>query len=267
MFVQSCCKVVLVGALIGVSLGSASANACSRLAQSGIRGFEALPAEGSRVPRSTSLWLRSDLTVTSTGETLKDVSAVRLLDERGKPVALNVTGVRVTGEQVATLFVLKPMAVLEPNANYKVELNGAVLTRFSTSDEIDTQPPEFPQARLTEVRGETFGAYSCGAPSSVTVVLDSPGDLNFLVPASTNASTMPGAALAVTTGRDLTAVAVPEGTVDLRVITFDLSGNMAMSSEKLSTFVPAETAGCSSTLAGPGLGALALVALLRRRRR
>ena len=77
---------------------------------------------------------------------------------------------------------------------------------------------------------------------------------------------MPGTALAITNGADLTAVAIPEGAVDLRVVAFDLSGNIAQSTEKLSTFVPSEVAGCSSTLAGPGLGALALVAMLRRRR-
>ena len=272
MVLQSCWKSVVLGALIAVSLSSAPAEACSRIALSGIQGFQALPLDGSRVPRSTSLWLRSDLPVSDSGETLKDVSAVRLLDERGKSVSLMTSGVRVTGEQVATLFVLKPMSLLDANANYRIELNGTVLSRFSTSDEIDTQPPALPKARLTEVKGETFSASSCGGPSQVTVVLDAPGDVNFLVQASanlqasSNSTTMPGTALAVTNGSDLKAVAIPEGTVDLRVVAFDLSGNIAQSSEKLSTFVPAEVAGCSSTLAGPGLGALALVAMLRRRR-
>jgi hypothetical protein len=266
MLVRWCWKALVAGLLIAVSQ-SAPAEACSRLAETGIKGFDALPVEGSRVPRSTAVWLRSDVTLAKTGTTLKDVSGVRLVDERGKAVGLSSTGVRVTGEQVATLFVLRPMAMLDANTTYKVELDGAVLTRFTTSDEVDTQPPELPKARVTQVRGETFGATTCGAPSSVTVVLEAPGDINFLVPATTNASTMPGSALAVTVGKDITAVAVPEGAVDLRVVTFDLSGNMAMSSEKLTTFVPFETAGCSSTLAGPGLAALALVALLRRRAR
>jgi len=266
MFLQSCWKSIVGTVVMAVSLSSAPADACSRVAVSGIQGFQTLPAEGSRVPRSTSLWLRSDLPVSDAGETLKDVGAVRLLDERGKSVSLMTSGVRVTGELVATLFVLKPMALLDANANYRIELNGTVLSRFSTSEEVDTQPPALPKARLTEVKGGTFGAYSCGGPSQVTVVLDAHGDVNFLVQASSNSTTMPGTALAVTSGADLTAVAVPEGTVDLRVVAFDLSGNIAQSSEKLSTFVPSEAAGCSSTLAGPGLGALALVAMLRRRR-
>lgn len=266
MVLQSYWKSVVVGALIALSLSSTPAEACSRIALSGIRGFQTLPAEGSRVPRSTSLWLRSDLPVSDAGDTLKDVGAVRLLDERGKSVSLMSSGVRVTGEQLATLFVLKPMALLDANANYRIELNGTVLSHFTTSDEVDTQPPALPKARLTEVRGETFGAYSCGEPSQVKVVLDAPGDVNFLVQASSNSTTMPGTALAITNGADLTAVAIPEGAVDLRVVAFDLSGNIAQSTEKLSTFVPSEVAGCSSTLAGPGLGALALVAMLRRRR-
>ncbi len=265
MFSQSSWKSVVVGALIVLSMSSVRAEACSRTSVSGIQGFQMLPVEGSRVPRSTSLWLRSDLPL-SGGSTLKDVGAVRLLDERGKSVSLMSSGVRVTGEQLATLFVLKPMALLDANANYRIELNGTVLSRFSTSDEIDTQPPALPRARLAEVKGETFSASSCGGPSQVTVVLDAPGDVNFLVQASSNSTTMPGTALAVTNGSDLTAVAIPEGTVDLRVVAFDLSGNLAQSSEKLSTVVPSDVAGCSSTLAGPGLGALALVAMLRRRR-
>lgn len=267
MLVQSGWKVIVAAVLIGVSLKSAPADACSRLAETGIKGFQALPVEGSRVPRSTAVWLRSDVTLAKTGSSLKDVSGVRLVDERGKAVGLSSSGVRVTGEQVATLFVLRPMAVLDPNMGYRVELDGEVLTRFTTSEDIDTQPPELPKARVTEVKAETFGATTCGSASSVTVVLEAPGDINFLVPATTNATTMPGSALAVTVGSDLTAVAVPEGTVDLRVVTFDLSGNMAMASEKLTTFVPTDVAGCSSTLAGPGLGALALVAMLRRRRK
>ncbi len=100
-----------------------------------------------------------------------------------------------------------------------------------------------------------------------TVTVESPGDVNFLVPASSIATTIPAAALAVASESALTAAGVGEGTVDLRVVAFDLSGNMAMSSDKLSTFVPSEAAGCSSVLAAPGLGALALVAMLRRRRR
>lgn len=266
MVVEVVRRAVVAGALIAASLVSVPAEACSRIAQIGIKGFEVLPADGSRVPRSTSLWLRSDVTVEKSGVMLNDVSAVRLLDERGKPVSLSTSAVRVAGERVSTLFVLRPMAILDANSTYKVELDGAVLTRFTTSQEIDTQPPELPKARVTDVKGETFGATSCGGPSSVTVVLDAPGDVNFLVPATTNASTMPGAALAVTVGRDITAVAVPEGSVDLRVIAFDLSGNMAMSSEQLTTFVPTDAVGCSSTMAGPGLGVLVVVAMFLRRR-
>ncbi|MBL8920464.1 MAG: hypothetical protein JNJ54_16490 [Myxococcaceae bacterium] len=264
MAVRSVWKALVAGGLMAVSLMSDPAEACSRLAQTGIKGFEVLPADGSRVPRSTSVWLRSDVTVEKSGTMLNDVSAVRLLDERGKPVGLSSSAVRVTGERVSTLFVLRPMVMLDANATYKVELDGAVLTRFTTSQEVDTQPPELPKARVTEVKGETFGATSCGGPSSVTVVLDAPGDINFLVPATTNAATMPAAALAVTVGRDITAVAVPEGSVDLRVIAFDLSGNMAMSSEQLTTFVPTDAVGCSSTAGGSGL--LALLALVVRRR-
>ncbi|MBE2252931.1 MAG: hypothetical protein IAE78_25585 [Myxococcus sp.] len=266
MVLQSYWKSAVAGALVAL-MPSAPAEACSRVALAAIHGFQTLPAEGSRVPRSTSLWLRSDLPLSERGDTLKDASAVRLLDERGKSVALMSTGVRVTGEQVATLFVLKPMALLEANASYRIELNGAVLSRFSTSEEVDTQPPELPRAKLTEVKGEKDSAYGCGGPSEVTVTLDAPGDVNFLVQATATSTTMPGSALAVASGAALTAVSVPEGMVDLRVLAFDLSGNLATSSEKLTTFVPSDAAGCSSTLAGPGLGALALVALRRRRRR
>lgn len=260
-------SLVLAG-VIAVSLFSPPAEACSRIAQSGIRGFQILPLEGSRVPRSTSLWVRSDEPIHEAKEAVRDPSSVRLLDERGKAVAMTATSVRVTGEQVATLFVLKPMTLLEANASYKVELNGVVLTRFTTSAEIDTEPPSLPRAKFSEVKGEQSSAgVACGAPSQVTVQLESPADVNFLVLGAASGTTMPGSALAVTNGPDLTAVAVPEGSHDFRVVAFDLSGNLAMSSEKLSTFVPADGVGCSSTLAAPGLAVLALLGVLRRARR
>jgi len=259
MVVQAYWKSVVLGALIAVSLASAPANACE--AMSGIQGFLALPAEGSRVPRSTALWLRSDLPVSGSSEKIKDPGAVRLIDERGKSVGLTSTGVRVSGDEPSTLFVLKPTSLLEANTAYRVELNGVVITRFSTSEDIDTQPPGLPKAT---VQAQQL-ANSCNA--RVTVTVESPGDVNFLVPAANASTTIPAAALAVASQSALTAAGVAEGTVDLRVVAFDLSGNMAMSSDKLSTFVPSEAAGCSSTLAAPGIGALALVAMLRRRRR
>ncbi len=260
MVVQPYWKSVVLGALIAVSLASAPARACEAI--SGIQGFQALPAEGSRVPRSTALWLRSDLPVASTGERIKDPGAVRLLDERGKSIGLMSTGVRVSGDEPSTLFVLKPTSLLEANTSYRVELNGVVITRFSTSEDIDTLPPGLPKAT---VQAQQLNASTCNP--RVTVTVESPGDVNFLVPASSMATTIPSAALAVASESALTAAGVGEGTVDLRVVAFDLSGNMAMSSDKLSTFVPSEAAGCSSVLAAPGLGALALVAMLRRRRR
>lgn len=259
---------VVVTALIVLSW-SAPAEACSRVAMSGIRGFQTLPADGSRVPRSTALWIRSDLPMgdaVSTA-TVKDASAVKLLDERGRSVGLSPTSVRVTGEQVATLFVLRPTTLLDANTNYRIEHEGVVVARFSTSEEVDQQPPPLPVARVSQVAGERTSAYGCGGPSAVTVSLDSPGDVNFLVRSDEKGATMPGQALAVTGGAtDLTAVAVPEGTVDLRVVTFDLSGNMTMAPEKLVTFVPPEGAGCSAVPTGALAGALALVGLVRRRR-
>lgn len=260
MVVQRCWKSVVLGALIAVSLASAPASACEVI--SGIQGFQALPAEGSLVPRSTALWLRSDLPVSASGEKIKDPGAVRLLDERGKSIGLMSTGVRVSGDEPATLFVLKPTSLLEANAAYRVELNGVVITRFSTSEDIDTQPPVLPKAT---VQAQQLNPTACN--SRVTVTVESPGDVNFLVPAANTSTTIPSAALAVASQSALTAAGVAEGTVDLRVVAFDLSGNMAMSSDKLSTFVASEGAGCSSTFAAPGLGALALVAMLRRRRR
>lgn len=260
MVVRSYWKAVVLGVLIAVSLASAPAQACE--AMSGIQGFQALPAEGSRVPRSTALWLRSDLPVGANGEKIKDPGAVRLVDERGKSIGLMSTGVRVSGDEPSTLFVLKPTSLLEANTAYRVELNGVVVTRFSTSDVIDTQPPGLPKA---SVQAQQLNASSCN--SRVTVTVESPGDVNFLVPAANTSTTIPSMALAVASESALTAAGVAEGMVDLRVVAFDLSGNMAMSSDKLSTFVSSEAVGCSSTLAAPGLGALALVAMLRRRRR
>lgn len=264
---KSVVQVLVVLALLGGAVAR-PAEACSRIAQSAIRGFQVLPAEGSLVPRSTSLWLRSDVAIGDSTDGLREAGAVRLLDERGKAVSLVQSAVRVAGERQATLFVFKPAALLEADRSYRVELNGAVLSRFTTSQEVDTVPPLSPMARVSEVRAEQpFGSFSCGAPSSLTVTVEQPGDVTFLVQAaSETALTMPGAALAVTSGPDLTANAVPEGTLELRVVSFDLSGNMAMSREKLSTFVPADGApGCSTSAGAPLLGLLALV-LARRRR-
>jgi hypothetical protein len=253
---------IAVVALITVSSSRARAESCSPVL-GGIQGLKTLPAHGSRVPRSTLLWLRSDLSLSDSGEVLRDIGAVRLLDERGKSLSMMTSAVRVTGEQVATLFVLKPMALLDANANYRIELNGTVLSQFSTSEEVDTQPPALPKPRLTDVRA---GASSCGGPSQVKVMLEQQGDVNFLVESNLKSTTMPSTALAVTTGSDLTALAIGEGPAFLRVVAFDLSGNLALSTETLSVFVPSESAGCSSTLAAPGLSALALLSIFRRRR-
>jgi hypothetical protein len=258
---------VLVAPVIALSW-AAPAEACSRIALSGIRGFQTLPADGSRVPRSTAVWIRSDLPAgdTTSTTTVRDASAVKLLDQQGRAVALSPTSVRVSGEQPATLFVLRPTALLEANTTYRIEHDGVVLSRFSTSEEVDQQPPPLPVAKVAQVEGERASAYGCGGPSAVTVSLSSPGDVNFLVSSDERGSTMPGVALAVTGGAtDLTAVAVPEGTVDLRVVTFDLSGNMTMAPEKLVTFVPGESAGCMAAPSGLLLGAVALLGLRRRR--
>lgn len=255
-----------MAALIAVTWAT-PARACSRVAMSGIRGFEVLPADGSRVPRSTSLWIRSDLPV-GDGDAVKDASAIRLLDERGRAVALSPTPVRVAGEQAATLFVLRPTRKLEPNASYRIEHDGVVLSRFSTSEEIDEQPPPLPVARVTQVTGERLSASGCGGPSAITVSLENPGDVNFLVRSDEKGATMPGQALAVAGGAtELTAVAVPEGSLDLRVITFDLSGNMTMAPERLATVVPLEAGGCSSAPSGLLIGALAVLGWRRRTRR
>lgn len=255
-------RIVIAAAVL---CGAAEAFACSRVAEAPISGFQILPAEGSRVPRSAAVWIRSDQAIG--GEVVKDASSLRLLDERNKVIPLTATSVRVTGEQVATLYVMRPKSLLEGNVNYRVELNGAIITRFLTSDEIDTQPPELPRAKVVEVRGDSASGSGCGAPSQVVVTLEGAGEVNFLVPASVTASAMPASALAVTNGSSLVAAAVPEGTVDLRVVAFDLSGNIAMSSEKLSTYVVSQGVGCSAVGTGPLAGALALVAMLRRRRR
>lgn len=265
---RSWCFAALSLGLIVLSWSN-PASACSRIAMSGIRGFQTLPADGSRVPRTTALWIRSDLPAndTSSTATVKDASAVKLLDERGRSVTVSPTTVRVAGEQPATLFVLRPTVVLDANATYRIEHDGVVLARFTTSEEVDQQPPPLPVARISQVSGQRTGAYSCGASSAVTVALESPGDVNFLVSADEKGSTMPGVALAVTGGAtDLTAIAVPEGSLDLRVVTFDLSGNMAMAPEKLVTFVPNEIPGCTAAPSGLLLGGLALLASLRRRR-
>jgi hypothetical protein len=212
------------------------------------------------------VWVRSDL-VLSSGEAFKDVSSVKVLDERGKSLALSVTQVRVSGEQPSTLFVLKPMSSLEANASYRVEVAGEVLSRFSTSEDLDTVPPAVPLARLSEVRGETFGATSCGQPSSVSVQLEEAGDVNFLVAASSGGASMPGAALAVSTSSTVVAVSVPEGAVELRVVAFDLSGNLSSSAEKLTPVVPFQTQGCAAAPMGLWVGLVAFVGLLRRRSR
>lgn len=268
MMSKSLLRLALSSLAVTTALSAGAAEACSRIAQSAIRGFQVLPAEGSLVPRSTSLWLRSDTAIGDSTDGLREASAVRLVDERGKSVPLVQSSVRVAGERPATLFVFKPSALLEGERSYRVELNGAVLSRFTTSQEIDTVPPLSPTAKLVEVKAEQpVGSFSCGAPSSLTVAVEQPGDVTFLVQAAPEASlTMPGAALAVASGPDLTANAVPEGALELRVVTFDLSGNMAMSREKLSTFVPADgAAGCSTAVGAPLLGLFAL--LFRRRRR
>jgi hypothetical protein len=246
---------VVLASVIGLSAFGSRAEACEP--STSIQGFEVLPAEGSRVPRTTVIWLRSDAPLAN-GETVKDASAVKLFDERGKGVTLAVTSVRVSGEVPATLFVLKPMITLDANASYRVELNGAVLTRFSTSEEIDVQPPELPKATLDAAPVKT----TCTPRLSVT--LESRGDVNFLIPAATTGAAMLSSALAVST---VSALTMP-GTdaMAVRVVAFDLSGNMAASADKLQTYVAADAVGCSSTVAGPGLGALALVAMLRRRR-
>ncbi len=264
MALQSWWKSAVGGVALAVALSASAAMACSRVASTNISGFRVLPVDGSRVPRSTAVWVRSDLVLAS-GEAFKDVSSVKVLDERGKSLALSVTQVRVSGEQPSTLFVLKPMSNLEANASYRVEVAGEVLSRFSTSDDVDTVPPPVPLARLSEVKGETFGAWSCGQPSSVSVQLEGAGDVNFLVAGSSSGASMPGAALAVSTSSTVVAVSVPEGAVELRVVAFDLSGNLSSSAEKLTPVVPFQTQGCSATPVGLGVGLLALAGLLRRR--
>ncbi len=245
------------------SLQASRAAACTREAAPSITGFQVLPADGSRVPRSTAIWLRSDQSIG--GELIKDISALLLVDERGKRISLTPTQVRVTGEAVATLFVLRPSVLLDGTTNYRLELNGAVISKFVTSDEIDMKPPELPKAKVADVKADTQTASSCGAPSQVTVQLEAPGEINFLVAGTTQTPSMPASALAITTTNALTAVAVPTGLVELRVAAFDLSGNMAMSSEKLTTYLPGDAGvGCSATALTP-FALLGLLTLIRRR--
>lgn len=256
-------RLVLAISVLVLSVAAPRAEACSRLALTTIRGFDVLPAEGSRVPRSTSLWLRSDMT---DGTAVTELSSLRLVDERGKLVPYTTSQVRVSGERAATLFVVKPANLLDANSSFMLELGGKVLTRFSTSEEVDTHPPALPKARVSNVSAAAVATgFGCGAPSTVSVVLEMPGDVNFLVPDSSSGSSMPGTALAIANGTDLMAAALPQGQLDLRVVAFDLSGNMAVSSERLSTTVPFDgSVGCTVGLGAPTM-LLALLALLRRR--
>lgn len=200
---------------------------------------------------------------------LTDLQGLRLFDERGKSVTFTTAQVRVAGEVVETLFVFKPAALLEANTSYRLELEGKTLTRFTTSEEVDLQPPLLPRPRVVDARGETVATngVACSAPSTVTVELETPGEVNFLVPASSSGSSMPGTALAVGTGTELTAVDLPGGSMDLRVVAFDLSGNLAVSSERLNAAVPFASVGCTVGLGAPMMSvALGLLALMRRRR-
>lgn len=244
-----------VVSLLVVAVAQASfAAPCAPVPLSPVTGFQVLPAGGTRVPRSTAIWVRADQLRGG------DVSTLSLTDERGKRVGLTSTAVRVTGDDVVTLFVLRPAAILEANTTFRVELNGVVLSKFVTSDEVDTKPPELPVAKVTDVRG----GVSCVSSPQVTVQLESPGEINFLIEASNQTPAMPANALAVSSGTNLVASSV-SGTVDLRVVAFDLSGNMAMGSENLTTSVPGDGGyGCSSA-ALPPVAFLALVALRRRR--
>ena len=257
---------VVVGVLIAMSW-SAPARACSRLAVSTIQGFTTLPIDGARVPRSAAVWVSAGgASALDVAPAIKDISAVKLLDATGRAVTLQVTSVRVDGEVASTLFVLRPAGLLDANAGYRVEHEGVVLSRFTTTNEVDRVPPPLPVAKVSQVSGERVSAYGCGGPSQVTVTLDQPGDVNFLVRAEDMGTTMPGRALAVTSGATaLSAVGVAEGAVDLRVMTFDLSGNMAMAPDRLITFVPSEGVGCAAAPSGAFAAGLTLLGALRHR--
>jgi hypothetical protein len=92
--------------------------------------------------------------------------------------------------------------------------------------------------------------------------------VNFLVSSEFSSATMPSTALAVAGfGASLIANSISSGAHDLRVIAFDLSGNMAMGPDRLSASVPSEGVGCSSAGGGPLTLALVFAAWRRHRGR
>lgn len=237
--------------IIGLAaVGASRSEACSRQGASGVP-FRVLPADGTRAPTNTRVWVAGSGAVTVT--------------VNGKPAVTTGQQVTVSSEVTDVLQVLTPTEPFPPGALVEVSMGTQRLSAFNVTGAADVEAPPQPTARAEKVVAGYFGGYSCGNPSSVDVATDASADLLFLVGDAATAA-LPLTSLGVGSGTEAVAIAPPEGTLRLRLLAVDFACNVSQPSEVLSVEVPRTGQGCAA-VPGSSLAAAAAVLLARRRRR
>lgn len=228
------------------------------------------PAMGTQgVPTNTRLWVSE---IASNGRELR----LRVVDDVEE--LLYSTSVIRTAE--GSLEVFRPYSPLAPNTRY--ELVGCydddceVITRFTTGDGPDLDPPPLPVETSRDGGADRRGRTSCGESAWARVEFTAEGlvvmqlDEGTLDPellfGETSIATLEDA---VTVGRGACYVGWPDWNHDaatLRYGAFDLAGNFSGWTEP--DTLTLDGCGCRSDTSGaPSLALLAVVAVTLRRRR
>lgn len=135
--------------------------------------IEVLPAEGMNAPRNTLIWVL-------TGSLVAAMAGVdvQLFDAEGNAVETDRSEIMGGSADGARLIVLVPRALLDPNADYTIDVavngGGPLLRRmpFHTSELIDREPPATPDVVGADVHArEPMPKLSCGGDESLLVTL------------------------------------------------------------------------------------------------
>lgn len=248
-------RTLLIVPLVGLfaALAPSDAEACSRIAVSNVVGFSTLPLDGQGAPRNTRVWH-----VAREGQP----ATAALFDAAGTEIPSTVTLVPVSAEAQEELLVVTPVSLLDAGAVVELRVNGERVVRFTVVDQQDTTAPPAFSPTVTEEAGGSFGAFSCGSPSSATIRLGLTPELAFAAPAG--ASWPPSSVLGAAFGANLVLSALPEGPSRVALLHVDLAGNVAAPVE-VSLTIPAQQRGCTAA-GGWALTLPALLLALRRRR-
>jgi MYXO-CTERM domain-containing protein len=253
----------VIAAALLAGVRARPSHACSEEGESGLGIHSTLPLTAAVAPTNTRIWVPQAIEWDAPAI---DPATV-VVTEGSTPVPVDAHRIVVAGDYERDLWVFTPRVPFTAGSAVIVNVGTEIVTQFLVEDAADLEPPALPVIRSVDVSGGYFGGFSCGDASRAVVTVADADAL--LVLAEGSGSALPDRALAVTDGRQLAALGLPEGDHTLRLLAVDSAGNTTVARVPDFT-IPAEQSGCAVTSPGRGwpvvVALLAIVGLRRRRR-